>query len=351
LAIEGLIEARDPGLLPAASARGRIDRLLGLPERLPLAAPVWWLVLFGAMVAIPSAVLWLVDAQPVGTIDARIWVAALLAAYAVGFKNVLDAIAARAFRAFEPALPPEVDRAAVLAALVSVPDRVGLAAIAVVEIAITIGYFSDPGEFRHFSSRPPIEQAMILIPNWISIALAAVLLAYVLRQLRMVSRLHAIAVVDLFDAVPTHAFARLTSASAIGILVFGLVVVTDPSAGRDTPVFFIEAAAILALAVVVFGLPLRGMHDRLTAEKAVLLRSVNGRIKVTLARVHDSVDAAELDRSAALHESLSSLVAERDLIERLSTWPWSPATFRGFAGALVLPVVVWAIIRVLERFV
>ena len=192
---------------------------------------------------------------------------------------------------------------------------------------------------------------MILIPNWISIALTGVLLVYVLRQLRMVSRLHAMAIVDLFDAPPAHAFARLTSATAIGILVFGLLFVTDPSAGRETPVFFIEAAAILGLAVVVFALPLRGMHDRLAAEKAVLLRSVNARIKVTLARIHDTVDAAELDRSAALHESLSSLVAERDLVERLSTWPWSPTTFRGFAGALVLPIVVWAIIRVLERFV
>ena len=113
---------------------------------------MWWLALFAAMVSIPSAVLWLVGAQPVGTVDARIWVAALLAAYAVGFKNVLDAIATRAFRAFEPALPPEVDRASLQAALVSVPDRVGLAAIAIVEVASRSATSATP-------ARPAISQA------------------------------------------------------------------------------------------------------------------------------------------------------------------------------------------------
>jgi hypothetical protein len=34
----------------------------------------------------------------------------------------------------------------------------------------------------------------------------------------------------------------------------------------------------------------------------------------------------------------------------LSPWPWSAGTIRGLASALAVPIVVWAITRVLERY-
>jgi hypothetical protein len=330
---------------------GRIDRLFALPLELPGAPALWWVTLFVLMTAVPASLLWATKAQPVGQIDSRLWVAALLAAYGVALKNILDATAHRAFQEFVPALGGQHDLPHLESALVSVPDRLAIPAVLAVEVIITIGYFSDPNESAHILSRPFVEQAVILLTNWLSIAVTGVLLISILRQLSAVSRLHRLAVVDLFDPGPAHAFARLTSATAIGIVLYTAVVLADPAAASDTILFAAEAGALLLIAVAAFGLPLRGMHGRLAAEKAVLIRAVNGRIRMTAERVHAAVDADERPAAAGLHETLASLIAERELITKLSPWPWSSGTIRGVASALIVPIVVWAITRVLERYV
>jgi hypothetical protein len=329
---------------------GWFDRLAGLPLRLPGTALIWWVALFVLMTVVPASLLWVTGAQPAGEIDSRLWVAALLAAYGVALKNVLDGTARRAFREFMPALGAEHDRAALESSLVSVPDRLAIPAVVALEVLITIAYFSDPNEAEHILSRPFVEQAVILLTNWLSIAITGVLLISIFRQLSAVSKLHRVADVDLFDPGPAHAFARLTSATAIGIVLYTAFVLADPAAASDTILFAAEAGALLLIAVAAFGLPLRGMHGRLAAEKATLLRAVNGRIKVTTARVHAAVDADERPAAAGLHDTLTSLIAERELIAKLSPWPWSAGTIRGISSALVIPIVIWAITRVLERY-
>jgi len=340
------------GSVDGAGSRpgGWIDRLFGLPLRLPGVPAIWWAAIFVLMTVVPASLLWATGAQPAGAIDSRLWVAALLAAYSVALRNVLDGTARRAFREFLPALGAEHNPVELESGLVSVPDRVAIAAVAASEVIITIGYFSDPNEAAHILSRPFVEQAVVLSTNWLSIAVAGVLLVSILRQLAAVSRLHRLAVVDLFDPGPAHAFARLTSATAIGIMLVTAVVLADPAAASDTILFGLQAGALLLIAAAAFALPLRGMHDRLAAEKAALLQAVNGRIKVTTGRVHAAVDADDRAAGAGLHDNLASLIAERELIAKLSPWPWSAGTIRGFGSALIVPIIVWAITRALERY-
>ena len=37
-------------------------------------------------------------------------------------------------------------------------------------------------------------------------------------------------------------------------------------------------------------------------------------------------------------------------VGRISTWPWAPTTLTGFVSALLLPVLLWVIQRLLTRF-
>jgi hypothetical protein len=48
---------------------------------------------------------------------------------------------------------------------------------------------------------------------------------------------------------------------------------------------------------------------------------------------------------------MASLLSEREVVAKLSTWPWSSGTFRGIASAVALPILLWFVIRVLERVV
>ena len=340
------------GTLDRAASRpsGWVDRLFALPLRLPGVPAIWWVALFVLMTLLPASLLWATGAQPAGTIDSRLWVAALLGAYGVALRNILEGTARRAFREFTPALGAGHDPLELESALASLPDRVAIPAIAVAEVVITVGYFSDPNEAAHILSRPLVEQAVVLSTNWLAIAIAGVLLISIVRQLSVVSRLHRLAVVDLFDPGPAHAFARLTSATAIGVMLVTAVVLADPAAASDTILFGLQAGILLLIAAAAFGLPLRGMHDRLAAEKATLMRAVNGRIKVMTGRVHAAVDADERSAGSGLHDHLASLIAECELIAKLSTWPWSAGTIRGLGSALLVPIVVWAITRALERY-
>jgi hypothetical protein len=52
---------------------------------------------------------------------------------------------------------------------------------------------------------------------------------------------------------------------------------------------------------------------------------------------------------ASINDATESLVRERDVLDKISTWPWEPETVRAVATALLLPVVLWVITRVLER--
>jgi hypothetical protein len=46
---------------------------------------------------------------------------------------------------------------------------------------------------------------------------------------------------------------------------------------------------------------------------------------------------------------ISSLTVERDLLSRISTWPWDAATLTGFVSALAAPAALWLLQRGTER--
>ena len=46
---------------------------------------------------------------------------------------------------------------------------------------------------------------------------------------------------------------------------------------------------------------------------------------------------------------ITSLLAEREALTRVSTWPWEPATLTGFLTTLVLPRLLWGLQHLVER--
>ena len=107
--------------------------------------------------------------------------------------------------------------------------------------------------------------------------------------------------------------------------------------------------AMVPTAVACFVLPLRGMHRRLAAEKDRALAQVASRLEAVFIRLHERVDQGILADMEKLNIQITSLSAEREVLARVSTWPWEPATLTGFLTTLVLPALLWGIQRVVER--
>ena len=257
-------------------------------------------------------------------------------------------VAGSAFDDFRPALGDPSAQQRYRAELTSISDRSAIVAIVAVEATVFPGYFISVRPLR-----PPLPVGVELATGvlWvIAAATLAVLFVHAIQELRMVSRLSALADnVDIFKPRPINALSRLTAVTAITILTFvAFSVLTIP---EQPPVYIVEEILIIGLAVACFVLPLRVMHGRLQHEKETLLASAQDRLKLTLSRIHDAVDTNDLASADQLNKTLASVLAERDYLARLPTWPWSSVTFRGVASAVLLPVMIFVITRLIDQLI
>lgn len=343
-------------MIPAQTRpRSVVDRLLTLVDRLPGPSSLWFAVFALALLALAHAWIWATGARRVGEFELEVLPPTLIFAYFLWLLHLLNRVAASAFDAFRPALggTPDEQKHYRLA-LTSIPDRLAIVAVVVVEIVLNVTYF---GTVRPL--RPPLP-VTVEVASGILYALAAASIGLVvmhdIRQLRLVSRLSALAAnVDVFKPAPVTAFSRLTAATAIGILafvaVYGLTTgITVPTSQQGAlPSFVMEELVLIVLAVASFVLPLRVMHGRLLAEKLELMGDAQDRLKTTLGRLHAAVEANDLSTADQINKTLSSVLAERDVLAKLPTWPWSTGTFRGVASAVLLPIVIFVITRLIDQ--
>jgi hypothetical protein len=120
---------------------------------------------------------------------------------------------------------------------------------------------------------------------------------------------------------------------------------------------------MLVLAAAAFFLPLRGLHDRLVAEKSKLQTEAAIHLRETIDAIHavvsgEAANSADAERSRlaqtridALSKAQTALIQERDLISRLSTWPWDTTTFRAVVSAIALPILLFLITTSINKLI
>jgi hypothetical protein len=172
-----------------------------------------------------------------------------------------------------------------------------------------------------------------------------------IRQIRMVARLHRRASnINLLKLGPAHAFSTLTARTGIGVifvLVFGTLVDETP-ADSVVDLFWYLVTSLISIAL--FVLPILGMRDRLEEEKERVLNEIGDLLQHASSHLHDKISQGNYQTLGEQEIAIKALTHERELLERASTWPWNTRTIRGFASALLLPIVIWIVTRILERF-
>jgi hypothetical protein len=174
-------------------------------------------------------------------------------------------------------------------------------------------------------------------------------IAHTVRQLRLVARIHREALhVDPFDRAPVYAFSGLTARTGLAYVLLGYYSLAANGAFLQGNVAtLVVLVGIFVLGVACFILPLLGIHGRLVGEKDVLLRGVEARLGRLGDEMYRRVDAGEFDKTKAVSESIAGVAILRERIARLPTWPWPPNVLRGFVTALLLPVVVYVVSRLI----
>ncbi|MDQ3871979.1 MAG: hypothetical protein M3301_10255 [Chloroflexota bacterium] len=327
-----------------------VDYLTDAIDRLPISGWACYALLVGGGVLLINAMGWIGGQYPPGTFDLRRSGYPVHGVYMLALVHYLNGVASSKIATFRPALdvdPQEFRR--LHYQLTTLPSGrgalAGLGGVSFVALIVA----SDPPD----AGIGTLSLAVLIggfLVEALTIALFAVLIYHTIHQLGMVSRIHALASrIDLFEPGPLYAFSHLTARTGIGLVVLtAYSFLIDPSIN---PVAVGLTALVAVVAAAAFVLPLEGMHRRIVVEKERLQLEANRRLKVALAQLHQSVDERDLSIADGLNKTLESLQLERDAIARMPTWPWEPGTLRAFVSALLVPIVLWLIIRALERFV
>ena len=256
--------------------------------------------------------------------------------------HYLDRRAAASLEDFRPAFTgSESDLQEVRWRLTTLP---AVPALAVTLAALLLGIASSLGWSRAFPDWP-----LSRLAYYGSIAFGGLYAYHSVAQLRLVTSLYSgRARVDLHNVAPLRSFSTLTAHTAIGMLLLlsGAVLLTSE---RLTGVFLVGSLLFAGLAVLTFLLPLTGLQRRLAAVKAKELAELARRWQVTMAELYRLIDRGDLGAADRLNGTLAALERGRTAIERIPTWPWRPETLRGMVGALVLPIMIFTVQRVLGR--
>ncbi|MCB0070040.1 MAG: hypothetical protein KDE20_01220 [Caldilineaceae bacterium] len=335
-------------------AKSWIDSLVDWIRSLPVPALLFYAAMLFGIVLLSHVVFWLDGSLEWGSFQTIRLFNAAFVVYPIALYHYLKVVADRSFHVFRPVLNvPDADLHLLDYQLTNLPRRLGWVAIALgtgIAVPRVLLYPASVQADAAITVLPILYTSLFLS---LTLSSGISLIVQTVRQLRLVDELHRNAAeINLFDLAPAHAFANLTARASIGLIGMILFIVWRASVAHigvnEPQLIFMVVFGVLAIAV--FFLPLVGMMNRLQVEKDRLLSEENSRIQQTIARIHDQVDSDGHANIGDLKTTVNALTEARTLIEGISAWPWNPGTLRGFASSLLLPIFLWLVTRLLERY-
>ncbi len=321
-------------------------------DRLPGRSWVFYPTMALVLAFVSTAINWIDGTYPIGTFNIfHLWLA-VQTPYLLALTRYLDGAAESALNNFRPALKvSEEEYAELRYRLTIAPARPTLlGSLAGIAVAVPLSLMPNHLTLLGYSTGLP-STVIVFGFNSIQWIVAGALVYHTIHQLRLVSHIYATqAIVNLFDLSPLYTFSSLTSKTAVGVFIYNyLWVATAPqvlstSMGIAIMIFF------AVVNIIAFLWPLLGIHWRLVQEKQRLLREYSKRLEAMFAELISRVDAGELDRIDELHVTMTSLETGQNMLTRIPTWPWRPETLRWLVSALLLPLVVFSLQFVLQRF-
>jgi len=341
---------RTPAIVPAAPIQGErlrvswVDRLTAAIDRSP--APPW--VLYPILFAVLLAILVGLAGPLVFEYFPVYFLTAVWAVFPLALIHHLDRVSAGALDQFRPVCDLDEAEAGRLRLELTTMPAVPAAIVSLAGAGfIWLFYLTNRALFDPvLGSTTQFIVGMGILT--FCFALLAVLLYHTVRQLHMVSRIYArLQRLDLFNLSPLYGFAALAARTSIAWAVaLYLSLAFMPrllESGVAMGAFLVQATIVLGS----FAWPLVGIHRRIVQEKEAALARVGESLNRAIAELNERTAAMSLARMDALNKMILGLVAGRDVLARVPTWPWSPGTPVAVGSALLLPVGLFVIERLL----
>lgn len=192
--------------------------------------------------------------------------------------------------------------------------------------------------------------AISILGYGLFLAFSGLLIYRVFRQIKMMRRLLANIDADIFNPQPVYALSSYGAAVAIAVFLAQTVPSLPLSNFFVTPGAIINVYVIAVLVLVVFFIPLNQINKRMRSNKEYLLAELGNDLKQVQVGIHKAVSKKQFSEVDKMRGTLSALREERELIQKLPTWPWQPETLRNLLTPFLIPVAVFLVTRYLGAF-
>lgn len=328
-----------------------VDRLTWWVDRLPI--PAWLTYTLGVLLValMITLTLWVDGSVPIGSYGTFQGIFPPFVFYFLALYHYLTKVGSRSLGRFRPLLEAdEAEFARIDYELATLPR--GLGWLAIVVALVTLPNFFLSGQA--FGDREPNSALPYVVAAVSAGFFGATIFCLIirsLRQLRMVHSLHARATnINLQKLEPTHAFSGLTARTGIGIILLLILgYIRNPSLIHGVWVY--SYLIMAATAIVIFLVPIMGMRDRLSEEKKRVLHETSDLLQLTGDKLDGKIRADDYSGLQGMETAIQALIRKREMLAKISTWPWNAGTIRGFASTLLLPVFLWLVTHLLDRFV
>lgn len=320
-----------------------VDRLMDFIDRLP--GPYWltYLILFILQSLLSHILSWIDGWIPPYTFNALNIIYPLWLWGPLAIMTYLDSVSLAAISSFKSLLNSSKEELQQLKIEFStMPTRyLVINSLFWFFIYVVLNYFARQAFFMEYGLGP-LAIVVSLIMGLPAFVIGSSIYYHSIRQLRLIHQtVKKVDHFNLFNLEPVYAFSLVTAKTGIAwIIMLSLTLLFFPLQLATMLTLTMYAVQVI-LAIAAFVLPVWIVHQRLEKEKRRLLAEVNQRVELTLKKLHSSLDEDKLEEVAQINELIIGFNAEREILNKIPTWPWRPGVFTGFISAIVLPILLF----------
>jgi hypothetical protein len=326
-----------------------VDRLQMFIER--QSGPYWsyylaaWAILFG----LAAGAQWLTDSRT----PLPAWLTILLVSWWPVFlfwgMHYLDLYAASAFEVLEPSLKgDEQSRGKLKYRLTTLPARL---ALWISLIYALINIINDSRQMQPHNVSEMIAIIVYLFIRTLGNTVSAAFIYHAIHQLSAIRTIYAACeIISPLRPYDLYALSGLALRNAfIMISVTYIFYFTNSDQNRfDLLVQVVIPVSLLA--GILFVAPLLGVHQMLLKEKNRLHSQAAEQLEAVIEELHQKVKNKQFDSIDGPNKAISGLQTELNILDKTTTWPWQPDAPRWLLTAILLPVTVWLLQRLLGKF-
>ncbi len=326
-----------------------MDRFFDWVNRLPIPFLPFYALVYLGIVLFQHGLLWLDGTLPAAEFAPIIFVQNIWSIFIVAAWHYLRNAGSQALAKFRPALDiGDAEFNTLKIRFTNLSARTGWIVTA---IALSVFLIAVP-------SSKEFVGPLFFSPTTIYLTYFVLLFAFpmnsafffvVIRSLFNISRIYdQVKRINLYNLTPLYALSAFTSRVGMIFVVFVLINFATASLyGGGFTLFYLVLFALCA--VLVFVLPLLGIHQRLVEKKEKLQSEAGERVHAAFNRLNKEQAAGKLKDIGNTRQMVDAMIRQREYIQGVHTWPWDTATLRTFITALLVPMTVWIVQQFLQR--